>query len=155
MDINESNILAGQFLKVLTSQILDEVIKADMSMHHEQIKLWKDFGENRPFGNSINPDIHIGFAEERYLCLNEVRLTFHIRRIPASVYYNVRNFVKKRFGFTNLPVRAPVMFDICSPNSRRAMAMNIIVKRFENGTVSADYGPVDDKTGELMGGGNR
>lgn len=147
---DEKKIQAGLFLKGMTAHVLDEVIKADMSMHQAQIETWKHFGEYRPTGNMINPDIHIGFAEERYLCLNEVKLTFHIRQIPPSVYNRVRAYLKNRFGYTSLPVKGPVMFDFCSPTDTHSIAMNIVVKRFENGTVSADYGPADDKTGELM-----
>jgi len=148
---NERETKAALFIRGLAAHILDEVIKADMSMHSEQIELWKHFGENRPFGNMINPDIHIGFAEERYLCLNEVRLTLHVREISASIYTRMRDYLINRFGFTNLPRSAPVLFDICTPTASNAITMNIIVKRFENGTVSAEYGPADDSTKELMG----
>jgi hypothetical protein len=150
MEFNEIKTQAEVFLKGITAHILDEVIKADMSMHDVQIEMWKHFGENRPSGKMINPDIHIGFAEERYLCLNEIRFTFHIRQISESVYYRIFNQLKSRFRLTNVPVSAPVMFDFCSPTDHHAMTMNIVVKRFENGTVSADYGAADEKTEELM-----
>jgi hypothetical protein len=148
---NEREMKAALFIRGLAAHILDEVIKADMSLHDVQIEMWKEFGESRPSGNLINPDIHIGFAEERYLCLNEVKLTLHIRQISASIYDRIREYLLKRFGFTNLPRGAPVIFDICSPGASNAMAMNIVVKRFENGTVSAEYGPVDEGTKELFG----
>jgi hypothetical protein len=152
MELNEMKSKAEVFLKGITAHILDEVIKADMSMHSAQIEVWKHFGDYKPFGNMINPDIHLGFAEERYLCLNEVRFTFHIRQIPESVYYRILNYLRNTLGLTNIPVRPPVMFDFCSPTDHHAVEMNVVVKRFENGTVSADYGPADDKTGELMKG---
>jgi hypothetical protein len=150
METNERERKAALFVRGMAAHLLDEVIKADMSMHHAQIEVWKDFGISRPYGNLINPDIHIGFAEERYLCLKEVKFTLYIRQISASIYSRIRDYLIGRFGITNLPRGTPVIFDICTPGAKNAIAMHLTVKRFENGTISADYGPADDKTRELM-----
>jgi len=150
MEKTEKEGLAGIHLRGMAANILEDVIKADMSMHHAQVELWKSFAEYRPAGNGINPDIHIGFAEERYLCLHEVKLEFHIRPVSSSIYGRLRFSVRHMFGYGGAPVQIPVSFEICSPDDQNAMEISILVKRFENGTISAEYKPADETTRELL-----
>jgi hypothetical protein len=152
MEQTEKEIQAGIHIRGLAAQILEEVIKADMSMHDAQIELWKKFGEFRPVGEMINPDIHLGFAEERYLCLSEVKLDFHIRPVSTSIIYRIGASFINIFRSGSSTVRGQSMFDFCSASDEDAMAMSIVVKRYENGTVSAEYKPADEKTDELMKG---
>jgi hypothetical protein len=150
MDKTEKEIQAGKHIRGLAAHILEEVIKADMSMHHAQIEAWKRFGELRPTGDLINPDIHIGFAEERYLCLNEVKLDFHIRPVTTSILTRIGTTLFSVFRSGGSNGQRPHTFDFCSASDENGMAMTIVVKRFENGTVSADYGPADAVTEDLM-----
>jgi hypothetical protein len=150
MDKTEKTIQAGKHIRGLAAHILDEVIKADMSMHYVQIEGWKKFGELRPFGDLINEDIHIGFAEERYLCLNEVKLDFHIRPVSTSILTRLGTTLINVFKSGDSNGRRQHTFDFCSASDEDAMAMTIVVKRFENGTVSAEYKPADEITEELV-----
>jgi hypothetical protein len=150
MDKTEKEIQAGKHIRGMAAHILEEVIKADMSMHYAQIVMWKKFGELRPVGVNINPDIHLGFAEERYLCLNEVKLDFHIRPVSASILNRIRTSFKNLFRSGSSTVQGQHIFDICSASDENAMAMSIVVKRFENGTIKAEYKPADQATDELM-----
>jgi hypothetical protein len=157
MEQTENEIQAGIHIRGMAAQILEEVIKADMSMHAAQVELWKKFSEFRPLGEMINADIHLGFAEERYLCLSEVKLDFHIRPVSASFFARVGASLKNIFGSGISTIQGQTMFDFCSPAEKNAMAMTIVVKRFENGTVSAEYNPADENTSRLLkeGIGNR
>jgi len=150
MDKAEKEVQAGKHIRGMAAHILEEVIKADMSMHHAQVEIWKKFGEYRPVGELINPDIHLGWAEERYLCLNEVKLDFHIRPVSTSIFTRIGTSFKNFFRSGSSNAHRQVIFDFCSASDEDSMAMTIVVKRFENGTVSAEYGPADDSTKELI-----
>jgi hypothetical protein len=150
MDKTEKEIQAGRHIRGMAAHILEEVIKADMSMHNAQIEGWKKFGELRPYGDLINPDIHIGFAEERYLCLNEVKLDFHIRPVSTSILTRLGTTIISVFRSGGTNGQRQHNFDFCSATDDNAMAMSIVVKRFENGTVSAEYRPADEVTGDLL-----
>lgn len=150
MEKNEKEVQAGIHLKGMAAHILKEVIKADMSMHQAQTEAWKMFGEYRPWGDLVNRDIHLGFADQRYLCLNEVKLTFHIKPVPLSFFSRVKLATKLLFGFSSLILYKPTAFDLCTASDKNSMAMTMVVKRFENGTVQAEYKPVDTVTTELL-----
>jgi hypothetical protein len=150
MEKNGKEVQAGIKLKGLAANILVEVIKADMSMHHAQIEAWKHFGEYRPRGDIVNDDIHIGFARQKYLSLNDVRLTFHIRPLPATFLTRVKYAFEILSGRNNLALYKPSLYDICSAKDKDSMEMEILVKRFENGTIKAEYKPTDKVTEELL-----
>jgi hypothetical protein len=150
MDKTEKEIQAGRHIRGMAAHILEEVIKADMSMHYAQIEGWKKFGELRPSGDLINPDIHIGFAEERYLCLNEVKLDFYIRPVSRSILTRLGTTIISVFRWGGPNGQRQHTFDFCSASDENAMAMTIRVKRFENGTVSAEYRPADEVTEDLL-----
>lgn len=143
-------VQARSHLKGLAAHILEEVIKADMSMHEVQIDAWKKFGEFRPQGELINKDIHLGFAEKNYLCLNEVRLSFCIKSIPMTFFHRIKLAFYVLKGKNRLSLYNPVVFDLCSKSDIDAISMEILVKRFENGTIQANYKPVDLVTSELF-----
>lgn len=147
--INESERYCSS-VKGLASHLLEEVIKADMSMHEAQIEAWRKFGEYRPKGDYVNPDIHLGFAEKQYLCLNELRFSFHIECMPLNFINRIKLLFRILTGKSSLALHEPAVFDFCSPRNRKAMPMEIVVKRFENGNVRAEYKPVDNVTGELL-----
>jgi hypothetical protein len=144
------NDQAGGTIKGMAARILEEVIKADMSMHAAQIDAWMKFKKYRPKGELINNDIHIGFADKRYLCLNEVKLSFHIKSIPLNVANRIKLAISLLKGKSSLALYTPVIFDFCPPGDEDAVSMEIRVKRFENGTVQASYGPVDNDTDDLL-----
>lgn len=148
----ESNeeLQAKEQVKGLAAHILGEVIKADMSMHQAQVDAWKRFGEYRPQGAHINPDIHIGFAEKRYLCLNEVKLTLHIKAQRKDFFSRLKLALKVLRGKNAIALHSPTIFDITSPSDTNAIQFEINVKRFENGTVKAEYKPTDAVTNELL-----
>ncbi len=147
---NEENGHAGIPLKGLAAHILEEVIKADMTMHDLQTDAWKKFAEFRPRGKYINPDIHIGFPENRYLCLNEVKLDFHIKSIPLTFSNRVKMAIRFLRGESSLALYEPAVYDLCPASDEDAMSFSIVVKRFEDGTVKAEYKPADDETAAIM-----
>jgi hypothetical protein len=150
MEKNGKKVQSDINLKGLAANILVEVIKADMSMHHAQIEAWKHFGEYRPRGENTNEDIHIGFARQRYLCLNEVKLTFHVKPLPPAFITRARHAFKILSSSSSLTPYIPALYEICSAKDNDSMEMEIIVKRFENGTIKAEYKAVDKVTEELL-----
>lgn len=137
-------------VKGLAAHILEEVIKADMSMHQAQIDAWKKFGEYRPQGNLINDDIHIGFAEKRYLCLNEVKLSFYIKKHPKNILNRIKLAFNVLRGKNGLILSSPTIFDLSSPDDKEALHFEVLIKRFENGAVKAEYKPIDNTTREIL-----
>ncbi|MGD9976372.1 MAG: hypothetical protein AB7S54_00350 [Bacteroidales bacterium] len=150
MEENKEDFLAKEQVNGLAAHILQEVIKADMSMHQAQVDAWRKFGEYRPQGNLVNPDIHIGFAERRYLCLNEVKLSFHIKPHSKRFFQRIKLAFSVLRGKNGLSLHSPTIFDIATPNDKDSMHFEINVKRFENGTVKAEYKPTDSVTKDLL-----
>jgi len=150
MEESKEDLLAKEQVKGLAAHILQEVIKADMSMHQAQVDAWKKFGEYRPQGNLINPDIHIGFAEKRYLSLNEVKLSFRIKPHPKSLLQRIKLAFRVLRGKNGLALHSPTIFDIASQDEEGSFQFEINVKRFENGSVKAEYKPTDTVTQNLL-----
>ena len=147
---DNEELLAEKQVKGLAAHILEEVIKADMSMHQAQVDAWEKFGESRPRGSHINNDIHIGFAEKRYLSLNEVKLSFHIKPYPAKFLQRLVLAFRVITGKNRLMLHSSTIFDIATPNDTNAMPFEIKIKRFENGTVKAEYKATDSTTADLL-----
>ena len=87
------------------SVILGEVVKADITMQNRQLDAWKHFADNKPRGGAINDDIDDGWAQQRYLTLDEVKFKFNARLVPDSflermkqgLRYILANIIRKPF----------------------------------------------------------
>ena len=138
-------------IKGLAKGIIEEVIKADISMHASQVEAWDWMARNRPRGEHIPADIFKGFPESRYLALNEIKCDFSIKALPVQSFrQRLKLGVKLIFGKSTARSTGPHIFDFCSSGDELAQNFQITVKRLEDGNIKADYSPVDTKTSELM-----
>ena len=140
-------------IKGLVKGLVEEVIKADMTMHESQVKAWAWMASHSPKGESIPPDIFRGFPENRYLSMNEVELKMFLKPVPVLTFWQR---IRKMIGF--LPSEAalhpgkPSVFVFCNARDSEAQSLTITIKRLENGSVKVDYAPADTRSAELMKG---
>lgn len=138
-------------IKGLAKGLLEEVIKADMTMHASQAEAWSWMATHSPGGEHIPQDLFKGFPESRYLSLNEVIFQVHLKPVPVkSFWQRLKVGMKLIFGRSTLRIQEPFQFDFCSARERSAQSMRITIKRLENGNIKADYAPADAKTIEIM-----
>lgn len=137
-------------LQSMTTHILREAIRADMSMHEAQLKAWQWFAEHRPKGEYINSDIHEGFASQLYLALNDLKVNFSVRPVPYSFLSRLRVAWKILTGQKRAIMNDTLAYEICRPDEPNAIALQISVTRFKDGTVKAEYAPADQITAQLL-----
>src|SRR5690606_40648252 len=70
----------------LAKALIDEIIKADMTMHEQQIEGWTWMNQHRPKGAHIPRDIMRGLSRGRYLSINEVEFKFHVKPMPVKTF---------------------------------------------------------------------
>ena len=150
MKEDKNDIRVNNHIKGFAAHILEEIVKADMSMINAQIAAWTHFVKYRPSGNLVNKDIHIGFADNRYLSMNEVKLTFNIKPLQISIFKRFKIAFNIISGRTSMPLYFPVLYDFCATNDDNAIALEIIVKRSEDNSIKASYTAKDNKTSELL-----
>jgi len=139
-------------IKGLAKGLIEEIIKADMSMHANQVEAWTWMTTHRPRGEHIPRDIFRGFPESRYLSLNEVTFQVHLKPVPIQSFWKrLKLGTNLLFGRSTIRTIEPYLFDFCSARDEFAQTMRITVKRLENGKIKADYGPLDARTAEIMG----
>lgn len=138
-------------IKGLAKGLVEEIIKADMTMHASQVEAWAWMSKHRPNGDQIPEDIFKGFPENRYLSMNEVTCDFHIKPLPIKSFgQRLKLGMKLIFGRSISSNRGPHLFDFCDSGDHNAQHFNLSVKRLENGKIKADYSPVDARTAEIM-----
>lgn len=137
-------------LEGVASRILQEVIQADMSMHHDQMLAWQWFSQHLPKGELINHDLGEGIPRSLYLALSEVNLKFAVRPLTLSFRRRIQLAWRMLIGKARpLPALA-LNLELCSPSDPTAMNMEVRITRFKNGTVKATYGPADEITEHLL-----
>lgn len=138
-------------IKGLAKGLVQEVIKADMSMHAGQIEAWTWMNKHVPVGDEIPREIFQGFPESRYLAMNEVSFKVHLKPLPVqSIWQRLRLGFRVVFGKSTYQNQQSNAFEFCSASDKNAQGMEILIKRFENGKIKADYLPFDPKTEEIM-----
>lgn len=146
MDASAKNYKLESFLTVL----LEEVVKADMSMHDRQLEAWKHFSDHKPRGTKINANIDEGWAEQRYLSLNEVKFKFHARVVPESFRKRLmqafRYVIRKYEPQAYLP-RNIQLTDDEKPDS---IEVTVIVKQEERGKLKLSYEPDNELTRSIF-----
>lgn len=138
-------------IKGLAKGLIEELIKADMSMHERQIEAWTWMNKNRPKGAHIPHDIMKGLSRKRYLALNEVTFDFHVKPVPVQSFWDrLRLAFKLLFNKNYYSTLQPYVFDICSANDEASHPITLYVKRLENGKIKASYQPDDEITKNIM-----
>ena len=84
-----------KYVKGLASGIIEELVKADLTMHEMQIKQWARIVRYRPEGENIPRDVMRGFGQNQYLSLKEVELKMHVK--PRTVPGFFKNSILYRF----------------------------------------------------------
>jgi hypothetical protein len=144
-------------IKGLVKGLVEEVIRADMSMHASQVEAWTWMAAHCPKGEHIPRDIFKGIPQSRYLSMNEVVLKMFLKPVPMQTYWQrikLWQWFKQRTGFfsdkSRVRARRPFIFEFCSAGENGAQSITITIKRLENGKIKADYSPADALTADLM-----
>jgi len=146
MDASERKYDLESFLTV----ILEEVVKADLTMHDRQLDAWKQFSEYKPRGELINDDIDEGWAQQRYLTLDEVKFKFYVRLVPQNFFKRIKQGLKYIFGKYNPQAFQPSEFIITESENPDSIEVTITVKQEEKGKMKISYQPVDAETKKIF-----
>jgi hypothetical protein len=146
MDASEKKYDLESFLTV----ILEEVIKADMTMQDRQLDAWKQFSEFKPRGEFINDDIDEGWAQQRYLTLDEVKFKFYVRLVPQNFFKRMKQGLKYIIGKYNPQAFQPSEFIITESENPDSIEVSITVKQEEKGKMKISYQPVDAETKKIF-----
>lgn len=135
----------------LAKLLIDEVIKADMTMHEQQIEGWTWMNRHRPRGEHIPRDIMRGLSRSRYLSINEVEFKFHVKPVPVKTFWQrCKLAYKLLFDRNYFSALQPFAFDFCNSKEKEAQFMALKVRRLENGKIKASYEADDQQTAEIM-----
>ena len=133
------------------SVILGEVVKADITMQDRQLDAWKHFADNKPRGGAINDDIDEGWAQQRYLTLDEVKFKFNARLVPDSFLKRMKQGLRYIFGKYN-----PQAFyqtgeiNFAKSGDTDSFEVTITVKQQEGGKIKITYEPADELTKKVF-----
>lgn len=134
------------FLTVL----LEEVVKADMTMHTQQMEAWQHFSSSKPEGEHINSDIDKGWAQSRYLSINEVKFRFFVKLKPRGFMKRFRQGMRYIFGKYEPQAFQPSHYIITESENPESMEVTVTVKQEEKGRMKVSYEPVDARTRSIF-----
>jgi len=138
-------------IRGLARGVIQEVVKADITMHEMQIEEWARLARHSPRGDYIPRDLMKGFARDHYLSLNEVVLEMNIKPLPIESFW--RRLVlgtKLIFGRSFIRDGSPFLFDFCQSDDDLGQKLKLIIKRLDDGKLAASYEPSDSETATLM-----
>jgi len=149
-DVSHVPTMSSKLMKNFSATLLQEVIRADVSMHAMQIDAWQWFSQHLPKGELINPDLGDGIQRNLYLALSDVNLTFHVKPLRLSFWKRLVLAWKLVTGRMAVKFDQSFAYQCCPASDPLSMKMEIRITRFKNGTVKASYAPADEATAELM-----
>jgi len=132
------------------TRLLEEVIKADMTMQTQQMEAWQHFSNSKPEGEHINSDIDEGWAPSRYLSINEVKFRFFVKLKPRGFMKRLRQGVRYIFGKYDPQAFQPSHYIITESENPESMEVTVTVKQEEKGRVKVSYEPVDARTRKIF-----
>lgn len=132
------------------SILMEEVIKADMTMKKRQVEAWKDFSTSRPGGEHINDDIDEGWADERYLSLSEIKFRFHVKLAHRNFFKRLQQGIGYIFGKYDPQAFQTSSYIITESENPDAIEVTVTVKQEEPGQMKISYEPVDADTRKIF-----
>lgn len=148
MESHERDYYTQPQFKGFAAQLLEEVIRADMSMHDAQLDAWNHFIRHKPRGQYIDENIVDGIPQSQYLFLEDLTMIFHARIIPTDTFWKRLKFAFFKRGGQSFT--GPVTFSLCEQDDPKSIMFSIKVSRSKEGIVKASYGPADEQTNELL-----
>jgi hypothetical protein len=140
----------GHNLESFLTILLEEVVKADMTMQERQLEAWKHFSDFKPRGDHINDDIDAGWAQQRYLALDEVKFRFHVTLVRKGFFRRFRQGMRYIFGKHNPHAFEPSSYLITESENPDAIEVTVTVKQEEKGRMKVSYEPVDADTKKIF-----
>ncbi|MFT7151162.1 MAG: hypothetical protein ACI82Q_003039 [Nonlabens sp.] len=137
-------------IKGLAKGLIEEMIKADLTMHEMQMEEWARIARNRPEGDDIPANLMQGFGANRYLSLMETEFGIYIKRKPQSLIERIKLAWRVLLGKTPMREDQEYEFQLCQANESGAQQMTLKIKRLDDGKIKASYLPADGETNELM-----
>lgn len=105
-----------------------------MSMHDMQLAAWRHFLQHAPGGRAGGAAT--GMAEQRYLYLDHVSLTFYIKPLPGlSFWRRVRLSWNVLRGKQVIDGIGPQWYELCEADDPERIAVVVDVRRGADGNL--------------------
>jgi hypothetical protein len=120
--------------KGFAATFLQEVVRADMSMHDMQLAAWRHFLGSAPAG--LASGATEGMAEQRYLFLDRVSLSFYIRPLPGLPFWQrVKLSWNVLRGRKVIDGIGPQWYEMCEADDPDRIAVVVEVRRGDDGNL--------------------
>ncbi len=132
----------------LAQELVEEAIRADITMHEMQMEEWLRIASHPPKGEHIPKDLLVGFGGDQYLALKELKLDLKLKPVPVKGFFNrLKASTKVLFGRHFLREGQTVFFEVCKEGEQGGHSFQIIVRRGPDGEFESsveDSGKINE-----------
>lgn len=146
MNNSQKEYNLDSFLTVL----LEEVVKADITMHAQQLQAWQHFSKSKPHGEQVNSEIDDGWATSRYLSVNEVKFKFFVALKPRNFFKRLLQGIRYIIGRYDPQAFQSSNYIITEKENPESMEITVTVKQEEKGRIKLSYEPADARTKSIF-----
>ncbi|MBT1711658.1 hypothetical protein KK062_25670 [Fulvivirgaceae bacterium PWU5] len=134
MEFSKRRRSASPVPKGFAATFLQEVVRADMSMHDMQLAAWRHFLGSDPGGRAAGATE--GMAEQRYLFLEHVSLSFYIKPLPGLPFWQrVKLSWNVLRGRKVIDGVGPQWYEVCAADDPERIAVVVEVRRSVDGKL--------------------
>ena len=120
--------------KGFAATFLQEVVRADMTMHDMQLAAWRHFLRSDPAGWAAGAIE--GMSDQRYLFLDHVSLSFYIKPLPGLPFWQrVKLSWNVLRGRKVIDGIGPQWYEMCEADDPDRIAVIVEVRRGSDGNL--------------------
>ena len=135
------NKIEAPILTDITTALLNEVVKTEMTMHYEQVKAWKWMQQFPPKGVLVHKEILKGIHKDRYLSIDELTFSIYIKPMRSGNFFTrLGTGLQFIFG-RKVSLNKNFSYEICDKNDNNAQPLHLKIKRHDKGKFIATRVP--------------
>ncbi len=135
----------------LAKGIIEELVRANVTMHEMQVAQWARMAAHPPRGEHLPKDIMKGFGRDQFLSLKSAELTVYLKPSQPGFLARLRMGLSIIAGRRPAHDNRPFKYELCQPGDEEAVELKLLVEKQEDGKIKASYQPADEETKTLMG----
>ncbi len=124
----------------LAKGIIEELVRANLTMHQMQIEGWAHTATIPPVNANVPTSVLKGLGKDQYLSLQEAALTIYVkeRKLPGF-FRRLRLATQILTGKLRLLHQGPYVYEMCESSDPKAYALKLLIEKTEEGKVKATY----------------